>query len=230
MKKLTTILTMFCALSLFAQSPAVSVPQKTKKLSLQFEAGVNNFHNYGDAFFERYDISQSHYEAVTVEKELNPTFSISLGIRNINYGLKLSHLTTLDNNGNLISNNINVKYNYWTIQTPLQIKIKPFKSKALSLNFGGYLGFNYYNSASSSNSNITANPNEDKQLMDKGIIAGLDYIWLKKGNFTFGNSLSYYCGLSDLNPMQPFLVAFGIPHIVTKSQGITIGFTGKWGL
>ena len=118
--------------------------------------------------------------------------------------------------------NINVKYNYWTIQTPLQIKIKPFKSKALSLNFGGYLGFNYYNSASSSNSNITANQNEDKQLLDKGIIAGIDYIWLKKGNFTFGNSLSYYCGLSDLNPMQPFLVAFGIPHIVTKSQGITI--------
>ena len=228
MKKFTNILFIFSALSLFAQSPAVYVPQKTKKWNIQFEAGVNNFHNYGDAFYERYDASQSHYEAVMVEKELNPSFSVSLGIRNINYGLKLSHLSTFDNNGNLITNNIDVKYNYWTIQTPLQIKIKPFKSKRFSFNLGGYLGFNYYNSASSSNSNLTANPNEDKQLMDKGIIAGIEYNWLKKGNFTLGNSLSYYCGLSDLNPMQPFLVAFGIPHIVTKSQGITIGFTGKW--
>jgi hypothetical protein len=28
--------------------------------------------------------------------------------------------------------------------------------------------------------------------------------------------------------MEPFLVAFGIPHIITKSQGLTIGFTGKF--
>ena len=40
MKKLTTTLFMLCALSLFAQSPADSVPQKTKKLSLQIEAGM----------------------------------------------------------------------------------------------------------------------------------------------------------------------------------------------
>jgi hypothetical protein len=64
--------------------------------------------------------------------------------------------------------------------------------------------------------------------MDKGIIAGIEYDWLKKGNFTLGNSLSYYRGLTDLNSMEPFLVAFGIPHIITKSQGLTIGFTGKF--
>ena len=40
MKKLATILLIFSALSLFAQSPAVSVPQETKKLSLQIEAGM----------------------------------------------------------------------------------------------------------------------------------------------------------------------------------------------
>ena len=228
MKKFVTILLIFSALDLFGQSTVISVPKKTKKLSIQIEAGVNNFHNYGDPLFERYDVSQSHYEAVTVEKELNQYISVSLGIRNTNYGLKLSNLTTHDNNGNLIAKNINVKYNYWTIQTPLQIKIKPFKSKNIALNFGGYLGFNYYNNATSSNSNLTVNQNDRKYLMDKGIIAGIEYDWLKKGNFTLGNSVSYYRGLSDLNSMEPFLVAFGIPHIITKSQGLTIGFTGKF--
>ncbi len=57
MKKLTTILLMFSALSLFAQSPAVSVPQKTKKLSLHFEAGVNNFQYYGHWFWNIVDVS-----------------------------------------------------------------------------------------------------------------------------------------------------------------------------
>ena len=40
MKKFAPILFLFSALSLFAQSPADSVPQKTKKLSLQIEAGM----------------------------------------------------------------------------------------------------------------------------------------------------------------------------------------------
>ena len=40
MKKFATILFLFSALSLFAQSTADSVPQKTKKLSLQIEAGM----------------------------------------------------------------------------------------------------------------------------------------------------------------------------------------------
>ncbi len=225
MKKLATILSMFYALSLFAQSPAVSVPQKTKKLSLQFEAGVNNFHYYGDPVFEMYDISQSHYEAVTVEKELNPTFSVSFGIRNTNYGIKLSIPRTTDNSGNLIYN-VLINSNHWTIQTPVQIKIMPLKSKALSLNFGGYLGFNYYNSASSSNPLIKTIPNTEKNLFDMGIILGIDYTWFKSGNFALGNSLSYYRGFNDLNP-NPFGLDKYIP---TNANGLTIGFTGKWAL
>ena len=83
MKKFATILLIFSALNLFAQSTVISIPKKTKELSIQIEAGIHNFHNYGDPIFERYDISQSHYEAVTVEKELNQSISVSLGIRNI---------------------------------------------------------------------------------------------------------------------------------------------------
>ena len=34
------------------------------------------------------EITTSHYEAITLDKELNPTFSVSLGLRNTNYGYK----------------------------------------------------------------------------------------------------------------------------------------------
>ena len=227
MKKSSTILFIFSALRLFGQSPAVSVPHKTKKFSLQFEAGINNFHNYGDPIYERYDVSQSHFEAVTIEKELNSTFSVSLGARNINYGLKATVELT-DNNGNPTGEKGVFNYNYWTIQTPLQLKIKPLNSKKLAFNFGGYLGFNYFNYATSSNANLKVNQNDYKHLMDIGMTAGIEYDWFKKGNFTLGNSISYYVGFSDLNSMPPFFLFFGIPHIVKKSQGLTVGFTGKW--
>ncbi len=229
MKKIAPFMFFCIALNVFGQSHAVSVPQKTNKFSVQFEVGLNNFHNYGDPLFDRYDVSQSHYEAVAVEKELNSAFSASFGIRNINYGLKATVLLT-DINGNPTGENGVLNYNYWTIQTPLQLKIKPFKSKQLSFNFGGYLGFNYLNYATSSTAQIKVNQNENKQLMDIGLISGMEYEWFKKGNFTLGNSISYYVGFSDLNSMEPFFVAFGIPHIVTKSEGLTIGFTGKWTL
>lgn len=228
MKNLATFLLLLSAKSIFAQSHVVSFPQKTKKFNIQFEAGLNNFRNYGDPIFDRYDVSQSHYEAVSIERRLNQVFSVSFGIRNINYCLKSTSEFT-DNNGNPTGEYFESKYNYWTIQTPLQIKFKPFQMHDLSLNFGGYLGFNYYNYATSSSPKFEINQNEDKYLMDKGILVGVDYKWLKKGNFTLGNSLSYYAGLSDLNPMPPFLVAFGIPHITTKAQGLAIGFTGTFG-
>jgi len=227
MKKISTILFIFSALRLFGQSPAVSVPQKTKNFCLQFEAGINNFHYYGDQIYERYDVSQSHFEVVTIEKELNSTFSVSLGVRNINYGLKATVELT-DNNGNPTGERGVFNYNYWTIQTPLQLKIKPLNSKRLAFNFGGYLGFNYFNYATSSNVNLKVNQNEYEHLMDIGMNAGMEYDWFKKGNFTLGNSISYYVGFSDLNSMEPFFLFFGIPHTITKSQGLTVGFTGKW--
>ncbi len=229
MKKLSTILLMFSALSLFAQSPAVSVPQKTKKMSIHFEAGVNNFHHYGHSLMDRYDVSSSHFESFTIEKELSQYISISLGARNVNYGLKESNIPIFDINGNEIANNVVVYHNHWTIQTPLQMIVKPFKSKNFSINFGGYLGYNYYNSTSSSNPNFKINEDNSKYLLDLGMNFGVGYDWFKKGNFTIGNTISYYIGFSDLNPMQPFLVAFGIPHIPIKSNGLTIGFVGKFG-
>lgn len=222
MRKFSTILFIFSALRLFGQSPAVSVPQKTKKFSLQFDAGVNNFHYYGHSLWNIYDVSSSHFEALTVEKELNPSFSISLGIRNINYGLKITSLYLTDLDGNVIDNNVVTKYNYWTIQTPLQIKIKPFKSKKFSLNFGGYLGYNYYVNATSSNPLFIQNPSKDKNVLDKGILIGIDYTWFKRGNFNLGNSISYYRGINNIRPNSNY--------ITRKSQGLTIGFTGKWTL
>ena len=220
MKKFTTILFMFCALSLFAQSPADSVPQKTKKLNIQFEAGVNNFQYYGHWFWNIVDVSVSHYEAVSIEKELNPTFSLSFGIRNINYGIKSTGWNLTDLNGNVIANNVVHKFNYWTIQTPLQFKMKLLKSKKLAINFGGYLGFNYYNSASSSNSLVQVNPNKDKNTTDKGLIVGLDYTWIKRGNFKLGNSISYYRGFNNIAPNSTY--------VTRRTQGLTIGFTGKF--
>ena len=110
------------------------------------------------------------------------------------------------------------QWNYWTIQTPVQIKVKPFQSKKLSLNAGGYLGFNYYNSESTSSSIFKIQHDNEKNALDIGMNVGIDYNWFKKGDFTLGNSVSYYRGFAYLSH-----------YSLERSQGLTIGCTAKWG-
>jgi hypothetical protein len=100
--------------------------------------------------------------------------------------------------------------------------MKLLKSKKLAINFGGYLGFNYYNSASSSNSLVQVNPNKDKNATDKGLIVGLDYTWFKRGNFKLGNSISYSRGFNNIAPNSTY--------VTRRAQGLTIGLTCKWAL
>lgn len=223
MKKFGIILTLIIIVisSIFAQATALPVPNKSKKINIQFEAGINNFRFYDHFLWNFCDVSQSHYESISIEKELNNFFSISCGLRNTNYGIQMSNLALSDNNGNIIAKNIVANFNYWTIQTPIQIKIKPFPSKKLSIHFGGYLGFNYFNSASSSNSKLLTYPDKYKNQIDKGYIIGCDYQWYKRKNFILGNSISFYNGLNNIAPT--------VNHIPRKAQGLTIGFIGTLG-
>jgi hypothetical protein len=222
MKKFASILFLFSTLNLFGQTPAPLAIKPSKKYTLQIDAGVNCFRYRS---FSRLngnaEISVSHYEAITIDRKLNPTFSVSLGIRNTNYGYK-THIDAFDELGNLLGSNIVAEWNYWTIQTPIQIKIKPFKSKKLSLNAGGYLGYNYFNSVSNSISVNKIQRFYQKNLLDKGIIVGVDYDWFKRGDFTIGNSLTYYRGYAYLN-------RYAFEYYKSRSHGITIGCTAKWG-
>ncbi len=104
---------------------------------------------------------------------------------------------------------------------PLQVIIKPFKSKKLSFNFGGYLGYNYFNSSSVSNPLITFETDNNKNLIDKGLIVGLDYTWFKRGNFKLGNSISYYRGFNNIAPNSTY--------VTRNSQGLNIAFIGTLG-
>jgi hypothetical protein len=157
---------------------------------------------------------------VSIEKELNPTFSVSFGVRNTNYGLKLtSQLTDFD--GHPTGETVVTKFNYWTIQTPLQVIIKPFKSKNLSFNFGGYWGYNYYNSTTSPFPLLPTDPNQNKNTIDKGLLVGIDYTCLKRGNFNLGNSISYYRGFNNIAPNSTY--------VTRRSQGLTVGFIGTLG-
>lgn len=218
MKKFASILFLFSTLNLYGQTPAPLAIKPSKKYTLQIDAGVNYFrYSYYGGGGNR-EITTSHYEAISIERELNPTFSVSLGLRNTNYGYK-RHINEFDGTNGKWNTNIVQQWNYWTIQTPVQIKVKPFQSKKLSLNAGGYLGFNYYNSESTSSTIYTIPHDNEKNLLDIGMNVGIDYNWFKKGDFTLGNSVSYYRGF-----------AYVSHYTLERSQGLTIGCTAKWGL
>ena len=226
MKKFASILFLFNTLNLFGQTPAPLAIKPLKKYTLQIDAGVNFFRYSREQFtlwprstYSNPENTASHYEAITITSELNPTISFSLGIRNINYEYK-SHFSAFDaTTENVTSNNI-LQWNYRTIQTPIQIKIKPLTSKKLSFIAGGYLGYNYHNSESTLSSEIQIPHDNMKNKLDKGIILGMDYDWFKMGDLLIGNSLSYYRGYPYLHPFK----------YTRRSQGLTIGFTAKWGL
>jgi hypothetical protein len=58
----------------------------------------------------------------------------------------------------------------------------------------------------------------EKNKLDIGMNVGIDYNWFKKGDFTLGNSVSYYRGFAYLDR-----------YSFNRAQGLTIGCTAKWG-
>jgi Outer membrane protein beta-barrel domain len=218
MRKILSILSLVSSLNLFGQSPTPVANKPSNKYTLQIDAGINYFRYSSFGMTRRgYPLTESHYEAITVDRQLNPNFSISMGLRNTNYGYK--RITDIfDINGNQIGNNITQQWNYWTIQTPIQIKYRPFQSKRISLNAGGYLGYNYFNSESSSSPVIKTKHDNDKNPLDIGMNVGMDFNWYKKGDFTLGNSVTYYRGFTYLSYFSTI-----------RAQGLTIGCTAKWG-
>ena len=125
MKKFASILFLFITLNLFGQTPAPLAIKPSTKYTLQIDAGLNYF-RYSEipVIGSVSNPIASHYEALTIVRELNPTFSISLGLRNTNYGRK-QYIYVFDGTNYLT--HVNHQWNYWTIQTPIQIKIKPFQ-------------------------------------------------------------------------------------------------------
>lgn len=218
MKKFASILFLFITLNLFGQTPAPLAIKPSTKYTLQIDAGLNYF-RYSEIpiIGSVSNPIASHYEALTIVRELNPTFSISLSLRNTNYGRK-QYIYVFDGTNYLTP--VTHQWNYWTIQTPIQIKVKPFQSKKLSLNAGGYLGFNYYNSESTSSEDFKVRHDNYKNILDIGVVVGIDYNWYKKGEFSIGNSLTYFRGYPYLSPFT----------YTRRAQGMTIGCSAKWGL
>lgn len=193
---------------------------KPSDWSLNVELGINRFeYQYSNFPFADFYPVASHYESVSITKDINPRVSVSFGLRNLSYGytriIPTMNITPID-----------AAWYNWTIQTPLSVKIKPFLSQKLYVDLGMYLGFNYHNSAtlisSSSEDNFIIKPLPVKNKIDKGLTVGMEYYWLNKGKFSLGNSFTYYKGLKDIrnfdgNSVNSYDFNF-------KSQGFTFAF------
>lgn len=213
-------------LKLEGQTGSATPVAKTSDWSLNVEVGLNRFeYQYSNFPFADFYPVASHYEAVSLTKDINPRVSVSFGLRNLSYGYTRTFPT-------MNTTPIDAAWYNWTIQTPLSVKIKPFLSQKLYVDMGVYFGFNYHNSAtlisSSNEDNFVVNPLPVKNEIDNGLTLGLEYYWFNKGKFSLGNSFTYYRGFNDIRnlegysqPTYPFNY---------KAEGFTFAFKSAFRL
>ncbi len=213
-------------LKLEGQTVNANLDAKTSDWSLNVELGVNRFeYNYSNFPFSNFYPVASHYEAVSLSKDINPRVSVSLGLRNLSYGF-LRTIPTTD------GTSADAAWYSWTIQTPLSVKVKPILSQKLFVDFGVYFGFNYHNSASiynnSTDEKISIMPVAVKNKIDKGLTVGLEYYWFNKGKFSLGNAFSYYKGLNDIRNLEGYSQPTSDYNF--KAEGFTFAFKSSFRL